>query len=103
MHSGAEAVPFWINELARAARQSKLGRQVLVAERLFRRVFRPELLSPTIVPVFVTPAPEPSTDTAPEPNASRVEQTTAPGTTDATPKLRRAAFTRQVFEFEGER
>ena len=103
MHSGAEAVPFWINELARAARQSKLGRQVLVAERLFRRVFRPELLSPTIVPVFVTPAPEPSTDTAPEPNASRVEQTTAPGTTDATPKLRRAAFTRQIFEFEGER
>ena len=97
-------MPFWTHQLARAARQSKLGRQVLVAEQLLRRVFRTDLISPTIAPAFVTPAPESvDTETAPEPNATGVENTTAPEVTEASPKLSRAAFTRQVFEFEGER
>ncbi len=96
-------MPFWINELARAARQSKLGRQVLVAERLLQRVFHTALISPTMAPRFVTVAPKPvNTETVPKPNATVVEKTAAPETTDASPKLRRATFTRQAFEFEGE-
>jgi len=95
-------VPFWINELVRAARQSKLERQAVAADRLLRHVFRQELTSPNVTAAFVAAAPEPvSTEIAPI--ASVAERITAPEATDVSPKLRRPAFTRQIFEFEGER
>lgn len=62
MPLGAQAVPFWMNELARAARPSAIGRQIAAAERVVRSAFGTEQAPP-----------------------------------DST------AFTRQVFEFEGER
>ncbi len=95
-------MPFWINELVRAARQSKLGRQAVAADRLLRHVFRQELTSPNVTAAFVAAAPEPvSTEIAPI--AAVAERITAPEATDVSPKLRRPAFTRQIFEFEGER
>jgi len=104
MHLGAEAVPFWMNELARAARQSKLGRQVAVAERLFRRALIKDVASPIFTPAFVDARPEPLrtegvAETTPKP-VETAEALTAP---EDSPKLRRAAFTRQVFELAGER
>ena len=88
-------MPFWINQLARAARQSNLGRQMAAAERMLRRVLRIELPNPAVTTgttAFFTAAPEP--------RAPVVEITPAPETTQPPPKQRCAAFTRQVFEFE---
>ena len=88
-------MPFWINQLTRAARQSSLGRQVAVAERILRRAFRKELTNPNLTTAFVAAAPKPV--------AKVGERRISLDTTEAPPKPRRAAFTRQVFEFEGER
>ena len=87
-------MPFWIHELAHAARQSKLGRQVAAAERLFRRALGKKLADP-----YFTPESPPL---AAETKAREIDDSTMPDVTDASPKLRRAAFTRHIFEFEGE-
>jgi len=93
-----------MNELARVIRQSRLGGHVAAAERLLRRILRQELASSTFPTAFVPPdfaVPDPASTEA-------VEKADPPladphGELPATPKPRRAAFTRQVFDFEGER
>ncbi len=97
MHLGAQAVPFWINQLVRATRQSRLGGHVAAAERLLRRILRQELASSTFPTAFV--APEVVTPELVSTEAVADPLWAAPTAS----KPRRAAFTRQVFEFDGER
>ena len=87
-------MPFWINQLARATRQSRLGGHVAAAERLLRRILRQELASSTFPTAFVAPELV-STDA--------IAEADPPWVAPTAPKPRRAAFTRQVFEFNGER
>ena len=104
MHLGTQNVPYWINELARAARQSNLGRQVAAAERMLRRVLRKELTGPMVTTAFVAAVPEPVTiEAVAEVNANNVEDLTRPEATEASSTRCRAAFTRQVFEFDDQR
>jgi len=103
MRLGVPSVSFWMNKLARATRQSHLGRQVAAAERLLRRVLLSEIAIPELpaawVAVAVTPEPESKKILAKE-DPPLTEALAAP---ESLPKPRRAAFTRQVFEFDGER
>ena len=92
---------FWMNELARATRQSHLGRQVAAAERLLRRVLLPEIVNPVLPPAFVAVAPEPESKKIIAKADPPLIEALAP--VEGLPKPRRAAFTRQVFEFNGER
>jgi poly(hydroxyalkanoate) depolymerase family esterase len=71
-------VSFWINKLARATRQFRLGGHFAAAERWLRSSWRPALGSSTFPTALVT-----ADFVAPEPH--------------------HAAFTRQIFEFDGER
>jgi poly(hydroxyalkanoate) depolymerase family esterase len=98
------SVTFWIHELTRAARRSNIGRQLAAAERSLRRLWRKDLAGQAFTTAFVTVAPDPAvTEAVAEINATRIETPEAPAAPDVLPKPRRAAFTRQVFEFEGER
>jgi poly(hydroxyalkanoate) depolymerase family esterase len=93
---GAQAVPFWMNRLTRVACHAVIGRPMAAAEGLIRRVIGKESPHPTfVVTTSATTArhKEPIAGTA-EVNAISPKQ--------ADLKLRRSAFTRQVFEFEGE-
>jgi poly(hydroxyalkanoate) depolymerase family esterase len=94
MPLGAQAVPFWIHELTRAARLSNIGRQVAAADQVLRRIFRKNLASPTLTTALAV--------TEPEPVGCEVKaaQTLAP---EVVPTYGRATFSREVFDFEGER
>ena len=97
-------MPFWINELARATRQSRLGGHVAAAERLLRRILRQKLGSSTFPTAFVPPDFAVPDVVAADPVSTEAVAKADPHEELATaPKSRRAAFTRQVFEFEGER
>ncbi|MEY3872055.1 MAG: hypothetical protein RLZZ296_1050 [Pseudomonadota bacterium] len=101
MRFGAQAVPFWMNELTRATRQSAIGRQIVAAEQLLRRTFGKESVRPAFDATHTTTAPAAVwTESVAEQAAAELDAPIAP---QAKPKPRRAAFTRQVFEFEGER
>ena len=94
-------MPFWMNELTLATRDSVFGRQIAAAERLVRRAFGKErapapLTIKSVVAVSETVQPESALP-------HTVAKVDAPGSPQARSKPRRAAFTRQVFEFEGER
>ncbi len=98
---GAQAVTFWMDELTRATRHSAIGRQMAAAQRLLRRVLRRELASQAFTTAFVDATPERDRNEAvAEAEAPLVAERSAP---EAASKPRRAAFTRQVFEFEDER
>jgi poly(hydroxyalkanoate) depolymerase family esterase len=101
---GVLSVPFWINALARATRQSRLGGHVAAAERLLRRILRQELGSSTFPTAFVPPDFAVPDVVAPDPASTEAVAKADPDDELPTaPKSRRPAFSRQVFEFEGER
>ncbi len=95
---------FWINELARAARRSNMGRQMAAAERLFRRLLRKDSAVPVFTTAFVAAASEPAhTEALADITATLIATPETPAEQEVSLKPRRAAFTRQVFQFEGER
>jgi len=86
-----------MNELTRAARHSAIGRQIAAAERVLRSAFVREPASPGNAGVD-------SFKTAEGPSTGKITADVGlPPTSPAASKPSRAAFTRQVFEFEGER
>jgi poly(hydroxyalkanoate) depolymerase family esterase len=108
---------FWINELARAARQSPFGCKVAAAKHWLQGVLRQQRTSPTREPATPGHTDNPHTSSANvaadtgfadlallEPSVTPEAPTAllAPVAPEVVQKSHRASFTRHVFYFEGE-